>query len=121
MKQRGFSGKIVTSWDYLSHVPGLAEYYQPYRPPGVEANIYQSAWMSDPTELRQVLERYPVRYILSVSNWDLASPEFMQYLQQLVDAGKLKIVISLPDFTVYEIVAPVQTFPAPKYPGAVAQ
>ncbi|MDF2529771.1 MAG: hypothetical protein K0Q57_651, partial [Gammaproteobacteria bacterium] len=100
----GFSGKILTSWDYLGHVPGLAQYYQPYRPGDVEGNPYQSSWMMDPKQLPSVLAAYPAHYILVANEWGLASDAYLQYFAQLESQHVLKAVLRLPDFTLYEIV-----------------
>jgi hypothetical protein len=104
---QGFKGKILTSWDYLGHIPGLSQYYQPYRPISVEANPYQSAWMVNPQELPVVLAKYPSRYILSSNADGSVSEAYKKYFAKLAQQGALKVVLELPDYTLYEINRPI--------------
>ncbi|MDO8954835.1 MAG: hypothetical protein Q7V63_08300 [Gammaproteobacteria bacterium] len=103
----GFKGKIMTSWDYIGHVPGIAPYYQPYRPAGVEANSYQSAWMLYPQDLALLLKKYPASYILVANQGGLVSLAYLQYFKRLEQEKLLKPIVVLPHFTLYEIVGPI--------------
>ncbi|MDF2940346.1 MAG: hypothetical protein K0R66_988 [Gammaproteobacteria bacterium] len=103
----GFDGKIMTSWDYLEYVPGLSQYYQPYRPADVEANPYQSSWMVDPKQLSGILQKYPASYILVAKGGGLASQAYLSYLDQLEQNHRLKAVMILPNFTLYQIMQPI--------------
>jgi hypothetical protein len=103
----GFTGKIMTSWDYLEYVPGLSQYYQPYRPADVEANPYQSSWMIDPKQFPGILKHYPAKYILVANGGGLASDAYLKYFDQLEQKHVLKALIILPQFTLYEIEGPI--------------
>ena len=105
-RQHGLKGKILTSWDYLGHLPILKHYYQPWRPGSVEGNPIQSAWMLDPTKLAPVLKQYPARYILEANQGGLVSKRFHAFLVQLAMQGKLKQLMTLPHLTLYEIMVP---------------
>jgi len=102
-QQYGFKGKILTSWDFLGHIPILRHYYQPWRPGSAEGNPIQSAWMLDPANLKPVLMQYPAHYILEANNGGLVSKRFHAFLVELAMAGKLKQLITLPHMTLYEI------------------
>ena len=102
----GFSGKILTSWDFLGHLPLLKQYYQPWRPGSVEGNPIQSAWMLNPAELKPVLAHYPVRYILETNQGGLVSKRFHAFLLALAMQGKLKQLVTLPHMTLYKIMVP---------------
>ncbi|MDF2690687.1 MAG: hypothetical protein K0S29_542 [Gammaproteobacteria bacterium] len=101
--EHGLKGKIITSWDYLGHIPGLSQYYQPYRPVNVEANPYQSSWMVNPKELPGILANYPAKYILVATEGGLSSAAYLHYFKQLEQQHVIKAVIELPNFTLYEI------------------
>lgn len=103
----GFDGKILTSWDYLGHIPGLSAYYQPYRPASVEANPYQSSWMDNPKDLPVVLKQYPVKYILVANEGGLVTKAYLAYFNKLEAENILRPLINLPNFTLYEIAKPL--------------
>jgi len=105
--KHGFTGKILTSWDYIGHVPGLSQYYQPYREPGVEANQYQSSWMLNPKALSSILAQYPAHYILVANEGGLVSKAYLQYFARLEQEGAIKAVVILPQFTLYELQEPL--------------
>lgn len=107
-KQHGFKGKILTAWDYLGHNPYFKDDYLPWQPGNVTSTHIQSTWMIDPHNLKPYLKKNPARYILSAPNIGLQSQAFTDYLQTLAQQQKLKPLISLPHFILYEIMTPIE-------------
>jgi hypothetical protein len=101
--QNGFKGKILTSWDYLDHIPSMQQYYQPYREDSIEGNPYESTWMMNPNKLPGILNAEPAHYILVVNYGGLVSQAYLQYLNRLQQEQKIKAIIELPQYTLYEI------------------
>lgn len=103
-KTVGFRGKILTNWDYLRHLPGLGQYYLAYQPPGHQTDDPREAgFMINPNNLPIVLREKPAQYILAAYYGGLITPQFAAYLRKCYAAGKLKLLIHLPDFNLMQI------------------